>query len=405
VAGQALAYQYPAHPDFDPDRNGVIVRPGDARTVLDYARRTIEAPELRVEVERKDRATLRRIANPLLLGEMHEAALVLGRHWVQHFHQKAAQHGIQGDLKVSDLLGWLDEPSPMGLEPLVAHLVIACFAEQSDRAWVRYGGVLEPPPDLTAISADLTLREQRLPSEQDWLSARQRAMEVFGVTAPELRRGRLVGILAHQLLENAQRCRASAHRLVEQLERHAARLGVDPSVAEGRLHTARAAAALLDGIGTRQGSVEVVEHLAQADLGGPAPRTGRSIRSADRVADAIASAPWDTFDLVAGLGEPYAAEAAAIFAPLRRAAQADELTVSLPEALAKARAEANELLRRAMARAPEPPAQTTPPTVPTPGSGRRRVTAAELQGVLAELRAFIEDHGDATVEVTWRVVE
>jgi hypothetical protein len=358
-----------------------------------------------VEVERKDRATMRRIANPLLLGEMHEAAFVLGRHWVQHFHQKAAQHGIQGDLKVSDLLGWLDEPSPMGLEPLVAHLVIACFAEQSDRAWVRHGGVLEPPPDLPAISADLTLREQRLPSEQDWQVARQRAMEVFGITAPELRRGRLVGIFARQLSESAQRYRASAHRLVEQLERHAARLGVDLSVAEGRLHTARAAAALLEGIGTRQGSVEIVEYLAGADLGGPAPRTGRSIRSADRVADAVTSAPWDTFDLVAGLGEPYQAEAAAIFAPLRRAAQADELTVSLPDALAKARAEANELLRRAMARPPEPPTPPTPPAVSTPASGRRRVTAAELQEVLAELRAFIEDHGDGVVEVTWRVVE
>jgi hypothetical protein len=105
MAGQALAYQFPAHPNLDPDRAGAIVRPADARTVLDYVRKAIEAGDPRVEVERRDRATMRRIANPLLLGEMHEAAFVLGRHWVQHFHQKAAQHGIQGDLKVSDLLG------------------------------------------------------------------------------------------------------------------------------------------------------------------------------------------------------------------------------------------------------------------------------------------------------------
>ena len=417
VAGQVLAYQYPAHPDFDPDRTGAIVRPADARMVLDYVRKAIEAPDPRVEVERRDRATMRRIANPLMLGEMHEAAFVLGRHWVQHFHQKAAQHAIEGDLKVSDLLGWLDEPRPRGLEPLVAHLVIACFAEQSDRAWVRYGGVLEPPPEPTAISADLTLREQRLPSEQAWQAARERAMEVLGVNAPELCRGRLVGIFARQLTDHAQQYRRSAHRLVEQLEQHAVRLGMDPSAAEGRLQTARAAAALLDGISSRQDSVEIVEHLAQADLGGPAPRTGRSIRSADRVADAVATAAWDTFDLVAGLGKPYAEEAAAIFAPLRRAAQADELTVSLPEALAKARAEATELLRKATVRPtvpPTPPPTQTPDDTPSAGrldqrpgaaSGRRRVTAAELQMVLAELRAFVEDHRETTVEVTWRVVE
>lgn len=416
VAGQVLAYQFPAHPDFDPDRAGAIVRLADARMVLDHVRKAIEAPDGRVEVDRRDRAAMRRIANPLLLGEMHEAAFVLGRHWVQHFHQKAAQEEAAGDLRVSDLIRWLDEPSPRGLEPLVAHLVIVCFAEQSDRAWVRYGGVLDPPPELTAISADLTLREQCLPSEPAWQAARQRAMEVFGVNAPELRRGRLVGIFARQLTDHAQRHRDSAHRLVDQLEQHAARLGLDRSAAEGRLHTARAAAALLDGIGARQDSVGIVEQLADADLGGPAPRTGRSIRSADRVAGALTSAAWDTFDLVAGLGEPYAEDATAIFEPLRRAARADELTISLPEALAKARAEATELLRKATAHPTARPtaAQTQTPDDEPQGrvgqrhgaaSGGRRVTATEVQEVLVELRAFVEGHGDATVEVTWRVVE
>jgi hypothetical protein len=414
VAGQLLAYQYPAHPDFDPDRVGATVRPADARMVLDYVRRAIEAPEPRVEVDRRDRATMRRIANPLQLGEMHEAAFVLGRHWVQHFHQQAAQRGIEGDLKVSELFGWLDEPTPRGLEPLVAHLVIACFAEQSDRAWVLRGGVLDPPPELAAISADLVLREQRLPSGESWQAARRRAMEVFGLNTPELRRGRLVGIFARQLAEHAQRYRGSAHRLVEHLEQHAAQLGLGSSAAAGRLHTARAAADLLDGISARRGALEVVDYLARADLGGPAPRTGRSVRSAERVADALATAPWDTFDLVRGLGEPYAAEAAAIFAPLRRAAQADELTVSLPESLEKARAEATELLRKATTRTmvqppPETPEQGLPPGRPEhrPGaaSGGRRATPGQAQTVLEELRAFLEDHPEATVEITWRVVE
>ena len=92
-----------------------------------------------MEVERKDRLTVRRIANPLRLGEMHEAAFVVGRYWVEHFHRCAAQEGIEGDLRVKDLLRWLDQPEPRGLDPLIAQLVLAAFAEQTDRTWVRHG--------------------------------------------------------------------------------------------------------------------------------------------------------------------------------------------------------------------------------------------------------------------------
>src|SRR5258706_409757 len=70
LADQMLANQFPAHPDFDPDRNGTVVRPADLKIVLDVVRQAIDAPDGRVEVERKDRLTVRRIANPLLLGEM-----------------------------------------------------------------------------------------------------------------------------------------------------------------------------------------------------------------------------------------------------------------------------------------------------------------------------------------------
>jgi len=438
VADQMLARQYPAHPDFDPDRTGATVRPADARVVLEYVRRAVEWPEGRIEVEKRDRATMRRIANPLQLGEMHEAAFVLGRYWVQHFHQKAAQEGIDGDLKVADLARWLDDPDPRGLEKLLANLVIACFAEQTDRAWVRHGGVLEPSPELTAITHDLALREQPLPSEEAWEAARTRAMDVFGINPPALRRGRVVAMFVRQLSEHARSHRDAAHTLVQRLERYAEPLGLDPSATEGRLHTARAAADLLDGLGSRQHSPEIVNHLARSDLGGPAQRTGRSIRSAQQVADALAGASWDTFGLIAGLGEPYAAEAATIFDALRRAAQADELTASLPDALDKARVEATALLRKATTRPPGPPAAWVPqpPTVtvtdgpvgtdgydagtspatrpPVPGQvrtepgtagGMQQVTAADLETALAALRAFVQARPEATIEVTWRVVE
>jgi hypothetical protein len=406
LADQMLTYQYPAHPNFDPDRAGLTVSRGDAKVVFDYIRRAVEDPQGRVEVERAHRATVRRIANPLQLGEMHEAAFVLGRHWVQHFHQKAAQEGIEGDLEVSDLVRWLDDPSPRGLDPLVAHLVVACFAEQTDRAWVRYGGVLDPPPELTAITADLVLREQRLPSEVTWQAARERAMEVFGLHPPEPLRGRLVGMLAREVTGFARVHQDAACALVDRLERHAERLGIDLRAAQGRLHTARVAADLLEGVCSRREAVEVVEYLAAADVGGSPHRLARSIATAQRVGDALAATPWDTFELVAGLGEPYKARAATIFESLQRAASDEEMTSSLPEALARARAEGTVLLRKVTDEIGPGPGPGPGPTRPSPGTTSRRVdTADELEGAVADLRAFAAEHQGRPVEITWRVVE
>src|SRR5690606_38963641 len=98
LGDQMLSLQYPAHPDFDPDRKGDLVRAPDVKVVLDYVRRAVESPEGRVEVDRPHRQIMRRIANPLGLGTMHEAAFVLDGQWVQHFHQKAASEGIDGEL-------------------------------------------------------------------------------------------------------------------------------------------------------------------------------------------------------------------------------------------------------------------------------------------------------------------
>lgn len=400
VADQMLRRQFPAHPDFDPDRRGEAVRPAEARLVLEVVRQAVESPDGRVEVDRRDRLTVRRIANPLLLGEMHESAFVLGRHWVEHLHRMAARAGIDGDLRAKDLLRWLDEPEPRGLDKLVCQLVLAAFAEQTDRTWIRHGGTMVPQPELTAITDDLALRTPERPSEEHWQAARGRAIAIFGYTPTLLPRGRLLAVFIQELSAQARKYRDPARRLVDVLERRAKRLGIDPLAGEGRLHTARAAADLLDGLGSRHNSIEVIRHLATAELGGPAARTGRSIRSADEVARALAGAAWENFDLVEGLGEPWSGEAAEIFARLRAAATADELTVPLAPALAQARAEATDLLRRAT----RPPVD--PPKPPRLGAhGSFRVAASDVADALQEVSEFARRHAEETIEVTWRVVE
>ncbi len=145
-------------------------------------------------------------------------------------------------------------------------------------------------------------------------------------SAPPLRfrRGWLVALFVQELQRQAQAARGAADLLVDELEERAERLGLDIR-RPGPVHNARLAVALLSGLLASHGDVEVIRHLARAELDGSPERVGRSIRSANEVVRALRTAGWDTFDLVAGLGEPWSDEAARIFASLRDAGAADEL--------------------------------------------------------------------------------
>ncbi|GAB3156768.1 hypothetical protein GCM10027290_55320 [Micromonospora sonneratiae] len=426
LADQMLSAQYPAHPDFDPDRRGESVRAADLRTVLEYVRRAVESGDDRVEVEKKDRAVLRRIVNPLGLGEMHEAAYVLDRQWVEHFQHRANQEGITSDIRVTDLVRWLDEPKPRGLEPLVAQLVMAAFAEQTDRTWVRHGSVMTPQPELSAINNDLALRTPERPDEDDWSLARDRAMHLFGFMPPTLARGRLVAMFVQDLSRQARQHREAAHLLAAELERHADRLGLDPAATTGRLHTAYAARDLLDGLDSRHRDIDIVKQIAHTDLGGPPQRAGKSIRSAYEVVQALRNTSWDNFDLLAELGDPWTAEAVEILTALRQAANDDELTTPLAAALSRARAHATDLLRRVTRSQHRPPSpgdgtgrvphqpptpgtETTPSsgdTGPDPGStehGTKLIDVDDLDELLETLRKVAGRNPGRRLQVNWQV--
>ncbi|TDC41402.1 phage resistance protein [Micromonospora sp. KC213] len=411
IGDQMLSEQYPAHPDFDPDRKGDPVRQQEVKVVLDHVRRAVESPEGRVEVERAHRQTMRRIANPLRLGTMHEAAFVIEGEWSQHFHQKAASEGIGGELRVTDLLRWMDDPKARGLDPIVAQLVVATFAEQTDRGFYLHGSPVSP--ELGKITGELTLREESLPGEEDWERARTRAGAIFGFQPVALRRGRLVAMFGRDLVAQAARHREAAHQLVGALETYAKWLGIDRDAEAGRLATARACADLLERLANGRSPAETVERLARAELGGPADRAGRSIKSAAQVCAALAATSWENFDIIAGLDEPFAAEATAILAQLRQVGAADELTAPLAPALDRAQSAAIALIRRATRRSEstEERAGTgsaPPPRDDRPGrtvvTGQATASAAELDQALDELRTAAIAHPAGTIEVTWRIV-
>ena len=73
---------------------------------------------------------MKKIANPLKIGIMHEAAFVLGREWPDLLTRKA---GTAAEVTVSQLRGWIGEEQP-GLPEHVQSLLIACYAVQADKA-------------------------------------------------------------------------------------------------------------------------------------------------------------------------------------------------------------------------------------------------------------------------------
>ncbi|WP_123562585.1 BREX-2 system ATPase PglY [Kitasatospora cineracea] len=443
VAGKLLTHQYPAHPDLDPDGHGIPVKSADARTVFTHVRAASEASDRRVEIPAKDRPLMKRIAGPLGLGQQKEAYFELSTRWADHFRQQARVDGVTGDLGVVRLTEWLDRPEPMGLDPFLANLVIASFAELDDRVWVRGGGLLDPAPEPSAIKSGDALRTQPLPEEDTWQEARRRYEEIFGSKAPTLRRSRIVGRFARDIVEAARRYQPHATDLVKELEKRAELLGLDDADGSGRLALARRSLALLDALlaadkGAAAGSgsaKQIIGVLAGFDLGEVSgDRYGTSVKQAESVASALARAAWDMLKLAPNYGP----EGMAVLEELRGAARVDQRTSNLPEALTDARRAIIRVVERSQAAAavpapspartpaPEQPAKAAPgpdsmdlttptshppvstePTTRRPSrSGGGRTTAARA---VAELRAELDElaarEPNVTIEITWRVVE
>ena len=126
LCGQALAHQFPAHPQFVEE-----VRRPALRRLLELVRQATRARDGRVEVERPYRDEVRRIAVPLRLGDMGETHFVLRDDWQSHFLRKQAEEGATS-LTVRSLRAWIDQPEAMGLPREVQNLVILSFALQSN---------------------------------------------------------------------------------------------------------------------------------------------------------------------------------------------------------------------------------------------------------------------------------
>ncbi|MGI5154401.1 phage resistance protein [Microbispora sp. CA-102843] len=397
-----LDHRYPKHPDFDIQGRRKEISRSELAIVLQTVEQAAQDKVGRAEVASNNVAVLKRIANPLKVGVMHEAAFVLGDEWKQLIDRRAG--AAAAEVSVAKIRDWILEEQP-GLPPLVIDLLVSCYAIQTDRAWVRGGQPQREAPELGKITGDLVLKRQELPSQTEWELASERAGAIFEVARPPVLSARAVQAVAADLRAKASEWLPAIEAHVAELKRHADTLGLDGSA---RLTTAQAAASTLNLL-TIGDATAVIRALAGAKLPKESAIYRASLGSAKTLTTALANVRWRLIDQLPVLGDgtsEKAEPARAILDQLRIAAGHDEHEVQLASALTRAEQDAIDLLTET----PPPPPPPLPPIddgkkpKPIPGTTRHTVRGPETLAVVEELRKEAEANPDAEFEITWRIV-
>jgi hypothetical protein len=394
LLGQALAFQYPDHPEFDTE-----VRITDLAKVLTELRRALLADNGRIDVDGPLRPLMRQIAQPLGLGDMHERHFILKTDWPQQLSRELAKAGEAVTVKA--LRQAMDQPKPKGLTTAVQNLLILVFAEHGHYAFNLHGG---PYQDVTIkdIRDDLTLIKQALAPPQQWKAALDNAAALFGLTINPHRTATNQNTLQTQVREEVAQYLDDCHTLASDLERQLSAL--DLRVEGNRIDSARRAVALLEALQAKE-DIDLVEELADIKPAASLAPLAKSIKEAARVSHTISDNNWALLETVWKGADP---EAAAIKQRVAEALRTDELVTSLANALRQAQADATRIITR---QAPPPPKPTDPPKPPTPTSkgrkvlrkgDRRGLSQQETRQVLADIEADL--HEGVVVDITYQIV-
>ena len=176
----------------------------------------------RYEVPRGDLATLKKIANPLKLGVMHEQAFVLLHDWPRADRPEGRPATPRSRSPSSAAGSRRSSPAC----PPVQNLVVVCYAIQADKEWLR-GGQPMPAPGAGRVTDDMVLRGQELPTEAEFDEASRRAEGIFGVPREPVRSARAVQAIARCSAQGRSDCAPRPNRCQDELEQHAQTLGLD----------------------------------------------------------------------------------------------------------------------------------------------------------------------------------
>ena len=388
LLGQALAFQYPDHPEFDGE-----VRLSDLGKVFGELRRAMHAENGRIDVDSPLRPLMRQIAQPLKLGEMHERHFIFKLDWPQHLAREMAKRG--GDVTVVALREAMDQPKPKGLPTAVQNLLVMVFAEHGQYAFNLHGG---PYNDVTLkeIRDDLVLIKQELAEPAQWKAAIDNAGALFGLTINQLRTANNQNDLQKQVKEAISAYLEDCHTLVTDLTGQLNALSL--SLDNNRIRNARLAVDLLEGLQGKDGP-SLVNDLAEIKPVTTLQSLAKSIVSASRVSNAIADNNWALLQSVwSGNGS----EGASIKKAVADALATDELVTNLAAALKQAQADATAIITRKT-----PPEQGPEPKPPKGKKviwkeDRKGLSAGEAKNLLSEIQSELKD--GVTVDISCAIV-
>ncbi len=407
LVDQAFMSLFPAHPLFVPsDRE---VRPAEIKTALEAIEAARQDPTGRVFVEPTRRDAVKRVLNPLRLGQMGETHLLFDasqNDWVRQFAIALGRDQLSETdaVTVERVRGWIAAIAPpYGLRPEISDLVIRAWAIVKDRAWYRHGMLVPTPePGSAAFANDIELRPEPLPARGDWDTVVARAGALFAFVGNANLTGAAVAELVEKVGADAAALAPAAGTLVDRLNVAASSLGV-PADASGRVATAVAAKEFAVATRATRDRVAFIEKLAAVTFPTTDQAVARSLKSADAVSASIAAFDWSRLAPLVEAersGGARAGEAKLILDRLRAAFGYDELTAGLAAALKTAEQEAWTFATTTpLLKTPVDPRVTRP----AKATGRRVVRSrAELQIALDELSAFADEHEGAAITVEWR---
>ena len=391
--GQALAAQYPEHPDFGAE----IKRPA-LRRALEVMERAVADPDERVEVQRSVREEVRNVVTPLALGDIGETHFKLGRRWVEELDRKRAQRGADS-LTAGDLRAWIEAPERRGLPHHVQNLVIITYAAKKGYRFTLHGTPVAPAIDK--LDDRCELQEQLLPAVHDYERAMRLAGDVFDVTGSPLLSAQSVNEMALGVRDTAQVHRGHVDELAAVLRRRLESRAIELHYSD-RMRTVNATLALLSALDGADDNA-LVAALAEAEVQTSTVAMGAVVSAARLLAEALAPNRWTVFDKLAVLPSRYRQRVVEIDATLNDALCRDDHVTPLSATLQQCESRALDLLAEAAQSAPTPPKPGTAPHRRGALSGRRDVAAADVASLLAEIEEAIRESEATRVAVDWRV--
>ncbi len=364
LLGQALAHQFPKHPNF-----GMEIKLGaDLKQVLEKCRELVQTTEGRLFIDdRSLRDKLAKICNPLELATMSESYLVRDDYWKTHFNrchpQQPGDPPTVGLLRTSN-----DGPEERGLPKEIQNFLIIVYADQTNRVFIRQG--VPHNATMDQLPDDVMLQEQQLPDSRAWDIATTRTAEIMGIPSPQLCNATNVAELAGRVLDVVGRRKSDCERLCRLIPSVMQGLAISKDEIEScnRYRTAKAVLLLLTACENRP-SLELIDKIAKAKLQTSPAAMATSLTHAKDVADCLETTQWDIFDGIQSLPEPQASNATALLDEIRDCLKTDELALSerLPVKIPIAQRKAVQLLTSLANSAP-----TTMPSIATQSKSEKK---------------------------------